>query len=450
MSNRLTVCVLALALTTPCLAQNTDIEALAGLQFEFGNPGARALGMGGAFLALADDASAAEANPAGLTILRKTEASIEIRNSEQRQIFATGGWHPNVLSSEFGSKSTDVAFASVVAPLGGLSGSLYYNSAVSVSSQVDALEKYPMPAYFLGPEGPLTQAQCAGRDDCVEHRLYPFHTSADVEMDTVGVSLAWKKEDWSFGGSFRYHEFSERAVSVRRDLDAPGAPEFVVTQQNGSRIYGDDSDSDFSWILGVRWEPASSWNFGVVYKKGPSFRAPVYAAVGGTGSGPGEMIGTPEFDMPDTLGLGVSWQPTSALTVNADLIWVDYSALMDDPVSVNEVKLGPDGQLEIESVTGYETDDAIEPHIGFEYFFQTSVPFAIRGGYWLDPAHSITYRGPNLDSHSVSAGILFPERDDENHFAVGLGWAFPRFQIDAAWDMADPGDKFSLSLLARF
>ena len=73
--------VLLLALVAvPAAAQNVDIEALSGLQFNFGNPGARSLGMGGAFLGLADDASAAEANPAGLTILRKPEISIEARN----------------------------------------------------------------------------------------------------------------------------------------------------------------------------------------------------------------------------------------------------------------------------------------------------------------------------------------------------------------------------------
>ena len=68
---------LVLLLAFPLAAQNVDIEALSGLQFNFGNPGARSLGMGGAFLGLADDASAAEANPAGLTILRKPEFSIE-------------------------------------------------------------------------------------------------------------------------------------------------------------------------------------------------------------------------------------------------------------------------------------------------------------------------------------------------------------------------------------
>ena len=87
----LAICV---AVTVPLAAQNTDIESLAGLQFNFGNPGARSLGMGGAFLALADDASAAEANPAGLTILRKPEVSIEARNYQEQQIFSTSGTFP--------------------------------------------------------------------------------------------------------------------------------------------------------------------------------------------------------------------------------------------------------------------------------------------------------------------------------------------------------------------
>src|SRR5205814_3471143 len=82
---RRTFLVLALCsfAALPAAAQNTDIEALAGLQFNFGNPGARSLGMGGAFLGLADDASATEANPAGLTILRKPEVSLEARNYQE-------------------------------------------------------------------------------------------------------------------------------------------------------------------------------------------------------------------------------------------------------------------------------------------------------------------------------------------------------------------------------
>src|SRR5437667_11570929 len=112
----LAICV---AVTAPLAAQNTDIESLAGLQFNFGNPGARSLGMGGAFLGLADDASAAEANPAGLTILRKPEVSIEARNYQEQQIFSTSGTFPEINRTAFSHSSNraEVTFASFVYPV---------------------------------------------------------------------------------------------------------------------------------------------------------------------------------------------------------------------------------------------------------------------------------------------------------------------------------------------
>src|SRR5262245_20022840 len=54
-------------------------ETFGGFQFNFNNPGARALGMGGAFVAVADDATAVVANPAGLTILQRPEVSAEYK-----------------------------------------------------------------------------------------------------------------------------------------------------------------------------------------------------------------------------------------------------------------------------------------------------------------------------------------------------------------------------------
>src|SRR2546423_8776292 len=107
------------AFTLQLAAQNTDIESLSGFQFNFGNPGARSLGMGGAFIGLADDASAAEANPAGLTILRKTEFSVEARNYLEQQLLTTSGTFPDVQRTAFThySQRVQLAFASVVVPL---------------------------------------------------------------------------------------------------------------------------------------------------------------------------------------------------------------------------------------------------------------------------------------------------------------------------------------------
>src|SRR5260370_322495 len=96
------------AFTLQLAAQNTDIESLSGLQFNFGNPGARSLGMGGAFLGLADDASAAEANPAGLTILRRPEVSLEVRNYQEQQLFTTSGTFPNLTRTAFSHYSQRV------------------------------------------------------------------------------------------------------------------------------------------------------------------------------------------------------------------------------------------------------------------------------------------------------------------------------------------------------
>src|ERR1051325_10830650 len=110
---------LCVGATLPLAAQTTDIESLSGLQFNFGNPGARSLGMGGAFLGLADDASAAEANPAGLTILRKPEVSVEGRNFEEQQLFSTSGTFPNIQRTAFThySQRAHPTFASVVIPV---------------------------------------------------------------------------------------------------------------------------------------------------------------------------------------------------------------------------------------------------------------------------------------------------------------------------------------------
>ena len=63
---RLALCGGLLALLVPAAGYG---QVLTSIEFSFSNPGARSLGFGGAFVALADDATAAFANPAGLTQL---------------------------------------------------------------------------------------------------------------------------------------------------------------------------------------------------------------------------------------------------------------------------------------------------------------------------------------------------------------------------------------------
>lgn len=72
--------LLAVALLAPISTSGQEPpQPVVNLQFNFSDPGARSLGFGGAFIGLADDATAAFANPAGLVQLGKPEVSIEVR-----------------------------------------------------------------------------------------------------------------------------------------------------------------------------------------------------------------------------------------------------------------------------------------------------------------------------------------------------------------------------------
>lgn len=69
----------AVACFPPGALANESAQLIFTPHFSLANPGARSLGLGGAFTALADDATAALANPAGLDQLAEPEVSVEGR-----------------------------------------------------------------------------------------------------------------------------------------------------------------------------------------------------------------------------------------------------------------------------------------------------------------------------------------------------------------------------------
>ncbi len=78
----------AITAAQPAFAQNT---VQLPLQFDFLPPGARSVGMGSAFIAAADDATAAFTNPAGLARLGRREISAELRFKRLETPFLFGG-----------------------------------------------------------------------------------------------------------------------------------------------------------------------------------------------------------------------------------------------------------------------------------------------------------------------------------------------------------------------
>ena len=84
----LVLALLATVFSTGAAAQSS---LQVPLQFDFLNPGARSLALGSAFVGLADDATSAFTNPAGLSILRFPEVSFEGRYRRIESPFLQSG-----------------------------------------------------------------------------------------------------------------------------------------------------------------------------------------------------------------------------------------------------------------------------------------------------------------------------------------------------------------------
>ena len=95
-------------------------------------------------------------------------------------------------------------------------------------------------------------------------------------------------------------------------------------------------------------------------------------------------------------------------------------------------------------------DDVVELRLGAEYLFPTKIPIALRAGFWRDPAHGVKWNGPLNDPNYVAEALLFPGSEDQNHYTIGAGLAWPRFQIDFAYDTSDTYKVGSISMVTRF
>ena len=187
--------------------------------------------------------------------------------------------------------------------------------------------------------------------------------------------------------------------------------------------------------------PNDKFSLGAVYKQGAKFKAPTFAANENTEFDFVKVADT-VFHIPDVYGAGVAFRPIPVLTLTFDAVHVTYSNLVDDFVSINEDVRALD--------KAYDANDVTELHLGAEYFFSTKIPLAIRGGFWRDPAHSVQFRGPLSTPSAVASSILYPGGEAQNHISAGVGLAWPRFQIDAAYDRAEHFRVGSISVVTRF
>jgi hypothetical protein len=408
-------------------------------QFSFSNPGARSLGLGGAFVALADDATAAWANPAGLVQIAESEVSVELRYWGYSTPFVSGGrldGEPTGIGLDtVDGLETDtdefnvagLAFLSFVYPGDGWSLSVYRHVLANLEAHG-------------ATEGLFTE-----RANGETRRFLDQTNLSQLDVVTYGLSGAYQVSDaFSVGVGLVYYDTSvviDTDLYLWDDLDDPFGsgtsflPEqFVIGQTLTS------SDRSLGFSAGLLWKINPSWSLGGRYRQGPVVRRTSGQVRVGTilDLGPEFPPGSEfefeipeETEFPDNFGLGVAYRSSDGrLTIGFEWDRVTYSDLVDN--------LDEDDQ---------EIDDADQFHIGGEWVFLKTAPvLAVRAGMWHDPDRQ-TRANENADDHTRA---LLRPGEDQLHYAVGLGLAFKDFQLDAAIDISDTVNTASLSLIYSF
>ncbi len=381
-------------------------------QFNFSPPGARSLGMGASFIALADDATASESNPAGLVILNKPEVSAHFRLSSFYNEF------PNTVaeqgSDRFKDGTTGASFVSFVYPKGRTAFSLYYQQPGNFKSH----------SQFCCDSAALTGFTNVDS------------SNSRFRLENIGVSGAFRLNSRiSVGASLRqtrlnleYGTFTIFTTCI--PIPGTDPPQCPIDQSIRVEKTIDNSDSKLTFNAGVLVNLPNRVSLGFVYKKGAEFDVISTDTFDQNTHNPdvtfSDASTTPlPFKIPDSFGGGVSYRPQDRWVLLADVVHITYSDLAT--IIVDEITGEPQT---------LHADDATEFHAGTEYtMFLKDTPILIRGGIFTDPDHDLF---PEIDSGAV-------------HFTFGGGIVIRgNLQIDAAVNLSRNTKEGLFSFVQRF
>lgn len=333
--------VLCLAFAPGALAQRVTERSL--LSGSVGS-GARALGMGGAFIAIADDATASSWNPAGLCVLEKPEASVAYQPSAKytTQYAAASYEQRSPLSSPttvytyrydpetYQATSRAFDFASVTFPfrIGRLKLVPQVNYQRVIDFGLDADYGAPWTRNYVYRSGTTISTISSryadqGRGD----------TSGGIDLVAASLGLSFTPKLYLGVAVNRWRNGSEGTGDyswTAAHTDSAGA----YNESYVSKRHLVDEYSGTSLNLGLLLKPSEKVRFGVVYKSAFSmtydytYKAESTTTSDRTGvrSTVQDTILTGTIQWPWSLGAGIAFLPTDALTVSVDLTRSNWSS----------------------------------------------------------------------------------------------------------------------------
>ncbi len=418
-------------------------QAITSLEFSFSNPGARSLGFGGAFIALADDATAAFANPAGLIQIAEPELSLEGRSWSYSTPYTSGG---RAAGEPTGRGIDTVAVPLRAESTADLTGLSYVSFVYPRTRWSLAFFQHQLANFEFGLETQGLFGPFAGVSDNFRSQIQT--SRIDFEILTRGLALGFRAGD-KLSLGFGLSRLDPSILILGWDY----LPDENTVESHFSeasflpgrlqQIVSVEADKpNWSLTAGFLWRMAELWNLGGLYRQGADFdyRLSLEAGPANTDFPAGfRFLDSFEvtYSFPDVYGLGVSYRSRNGRWTGA-LEWrrVEYSTFLES--------LLPQQRDE-----GDTLDDADEIHLGGEYaFFAGTSVLAVRLGIWHDPDHQIRSEADPSEEPFLTA--ILPTGDDELHLTGGFGIAFERLQIDLGIDLSERIDTASLSAIYSF
>jgi long-subunit fatty acid transport protein len=429
-----------LLLAMPILAQSSA-EVNAGIQFNFLNPGASHLGMGGAFIGGADDATAAYANPAGVINILRPEVSMEGR------LWTYGPSNPE------SGRGSGAPSRIGVDTIGHIREATTRRNvpAVSFASAVYPSERWAVAVYYHQLANYVAEPQQHGiffATNGGDTRFYPTTRSTlDLQILNFGAAAALRVRDNLYVGFDLAHtDFELQSTTKRYDFDRFEAADFNTLRDTQVQ---DGNDSATRYGAGIIWDVVPALRVGGVYRRGPS-----YGVTATTVSEPKMSAArisaacSATFHVPDVYGIGISVRPNAFLNVNADVDRVTYSKMSRDFVEFSQDYTACQSQPR---ANAYRVPDGREYHAGIRYVAARRNEFlqrhavTLRAGAWSEPPHALEYTGEGPQR------FLFSQNRAEMHGSLGLSVILNRWsQVALAMDVSRHQRIVSISTLARY
>ena len=360
--------------------------------------GSKSIGMGGAFVGLANDFSAVFYNPAGLSQLQGTNISFYFTD-----VIPTGTYKMDAFGIDAQTKTNH-----------------YISGALAAFFDVGSKLKV---GFFADVPAGLG-AEWDGDDLAALGGGASFKWMSQIGVFHFGPAISYKaSEKFAVGATVN---IAYGMMDMVRPVDAmnaatgqPGADGLMDAQ------YEDEgTGTGLGFTLGMLFRPIEKLQFGV------SFKTENTVGFSGTAKAPlmAMMGADPESDFdrditwPIWVGGGVAFMPNEKLTFTADVQWTQWST-MEKIVTkyADAIWSGAMAQLGGDEMP-FLWENAMQIRFGMQY--QVSEMIAIRAGYYNDPT-------PGVDE---TTNILLPQIDYKVlTFGLGIRAGGP-FSFDLSFE----------------